>query len=71
MEERICLSRNPSKYRCVILTLSCPKKWFCGVKLWQRSYHEHVIRNEHDYREIWEYIENDPEKRAEDRHHAE
>ena len=25
--------------------------------LWQRSYYEHIIRNEQEYREIWEYID--------------
>ena len=26
-------------------------------KIWQRSYHDHIIRGERDYREIWEYID--------------
>ena len=38
--------------------------------LWQRSFHEHVIRNEHDYREIWEYIDTNPARWAEDRYYA-
>lgn len=29
-------------------------------KLWQRSYYEHIIRNEDDYLSIAEYIENNP-----------
>ena len=37
--------------------------------LWQRSYHEHVIRNEDDYRQIWEYIDTNPAKWAEDRYY--
>ena len=28
-----------------------------GAKLWQRSYHDHIIRNEKDYQRIWEYID--------------
>ncbi len=40
-------------------------------KLWQRSYHEHVIRGENDYHEIWAYIDNNPAKWAEDRYYAE
>ena len=36
------------------------------LPLWQRSFHEHVIRNEHDYREIWEYVDANPAKWAED-----
>ncbi len=26
-------------------------------KIWQRSYHDHIIRGEKDYQEIWEYID--------------
>ena len=43
----------------------------CGMQLWQRSYHEHVIRGESDYREIWEYIDTNPAKWAEDRYYQE
>ena len=28
--------------------------------LWQRSFYEHIIRNEEDFLRIWEYIENNP-----------
>ena len=31
-------------------------------KLFQRSYYDHVIRNQQDYDEIWQYIENNPRK---------
>lgn len=27
-----------------------------GKQLWQRSYHDHIIRDEKDYLRIWEYI---------------
>ena len=33
-----------------------------GEKLFQRSYYDHVIRNQRDYGEIWQYIENNPLK---------
>ena len=29
-----------------------------GISIWQRSYHDHVIRDENDYKKIWEYIDN-------------
>ncbi|WP_260448556.1 transposase [Bibersteinia trehalosi] len=29
-------------------------------KLWQRSYYEHIIRNEYAYKHIQQYIENNP-----------
>ena len=25
--------------------------------IWQRSYHDHIIRGEEDYKKIWEYID--------------
>ena len=37
-----------------------------GQDIWQRSFHEHVIRNENDYREIGEYIDANPSKWADD-----
>lgn len=33
-----------------------------GARLFQRSYYDHVIRNQKDYDEIWEYIDNNPRK---------
>ena len=35
-----------------------------GGSIFQRSYHDHVIRNQRDYDEVWEYIENNPRKWA-------
>ncbi len=36
-------------------------KRFCnhnyGKNIWQRSFHDHIIRNEKDYQKIWEYID--------------
>lgn len=31
-------------------------------KLWQRSFHDHIVRGEQDYREIWLYIDENPQK---------
>ena len=30
--------------------------------IWQRSYYDHIIRNERDYLEIWQYIDENPLK---------
>ena len=49
------------------------KRWAsrqAGFGLWQKSYHVHVIRNEADYRQIWEYIDTNPAKWAEDRYYS-
>ncbi len=41
-------------------------KRFCNKEydnnIWQRSYYDHVIRNQEDYNEIFEYIDNNPKK---------
>ena len=33
-----------------------------GESIFQRSYYDHVIRNQQDYNEVWEYIDNNPLK---------
>ncbi|MBE7012486.1 MAG: hypothetical protein E7416_00190 [Ruminococcaceae bacterium] len=33
-----------------------------GNSIWQRSFHDHIIRGEKDYRKIWEYIDTNPLK---------
>ena len=40
-----------------------------GKKLWQRSYYDHIIRNEEDYLNVWEYINNNPAKWTEDKYY--
>ena len=39
-----------------------------GRPIWQKSFYDHGIRNQQDYDEIWEYIENNPRKWFLDRH---
>ncbi len=45
-------------------------KRFCnrdiGENIFQRSYHDHIIRNEADYLKIWEYIDNNPARWKDD-----
>lgn len=38
-----------------------------GFPVWQKGFHDHVVRGKDDYREIWEYIENNPVKWADDK----
>lgn len=40
-----------------------------GRPLWQKGYHDHIIRNEADYRRIWQYIDTNPAKWREDCYH--
>ena len=37
-----------------------------GYHVWQRSFHDHVVRGEQDYREIWNYIDQNPLRWRED-----
>ncbi len=43
----------------------CTHEWhrmgYAGP-LWQRSFYDHIVRNEDEYREISEYIDNNPAK---------
>ena len=34
--------------------------------IWQRSFHDHIIRGEKDYLKIWNYIDTNPQKWRED-----
>lgn len=37
-----------------------------GWSIWQKLFHDHVVRNEKDYLKIWEYIEHNPSRWKED-----
>ncbi len=37
-----------------------------GTEVWQRSFHDHIIRNQVQYERIWQYIENNPLRWQED-----
>lgn len=30
------------------------------MEVWQRSYYDHIIRNEREYQEIWQYVDTNP-----------
>ena len=40
-----------------------------GKPIWQKSLYDHGIRNQQDYDEIWQYIQNNPLKYALNRTH--
>ena len=37
-----------------------------GVSIWQKLFHDHVIRGEQDYLKIWEYIYSNPARWKDD-----
>ena len=63
-------SRAPSPTNALIPHFVSTLKRFChrdaGIALFQRSYHDHVIRDEEDYLRIWQYVENNPARWRED-----
>lgn len=42
------------------------RKTYPGMKIWQRSFHDHIIRNQAGYEKIWNYIEGNPQKWEDD-----
>ncbi len=49
-----------------LTTRLCKKSGYNEKRLFQRSFHDHIIRNERDYQKIWEYIETNPIRWKED-----
>ncbi len=46
----------------------------CGLlskdsKLWQTSYHDHIVRGREDYQNIWEYIDTNVQRWEKDRYY--
>ena len=42
------------------------RKDFPGLRVWQRSFHDHVIRDQRGYEKIWLYIEGNPQNWSKD-----
>ena len=63
-------SKAPPPTNAVIPHFVSTFKRFChndiGEQIFQRSYHDHIIRGDADYLKIWEYIHNNPAKWKED-----
>ena len=59
-------SWTPSPTNSVVSKFVSTFKRFCnnefGENIWQRSYHDHIIRGEKDYRNIWEYIDTNVQR---------
>lgn len=64
------LSRTPAPTNAAvpsfISTLKRRVNRAIGENIWQRSYHDHVIRDEADYLRIWDYIDTNPIKWQDD-----
>ena len=40
-----------------------------GISIWQRSFYDHIIRDENDYLRIWDYIDTNPLKWSSDEYY--
>ena len=63
-------SKSPSPTNNIIShTVSTLKRFInheVGNNIFQRSFHDHIIRDEADYLKIWNYIDTNPQKWNED-----
>ena len=63
-------SRTPAPTNHIIPQYISTLKRFCnrqaGESLFQRSYHDHVIRDQRDYDMMWQYIDTNPARWEED-----
>ena len=41
-------------------------KLYPDMQIWQRSFHDHIIRNQKEYEKIWEYVQYNTQKWEED-----
>ena len=42
----------------------------CGFSVWQRSFHDQIIRDEDEYLRIWQYIDENPINWKDDEYHV-
>ena len=50
-------------------TCECWQQGYIEKQLFQTSYYEHVIRNQAEYEQIWNYIDQNPKKWTLDRYY--
>ena len=62
--KRLTVSEIIGQYKMsVTKQIRCHKP---GMQVWQRSFHDHIIRNQESYEKIWNYVEYNDQKWTED-----
>lgn len=62
--EKNTLSRVIGQYKMAVTkNIHCVNP---NIIVWQRSFYDHIIRNQHSYEKIWQYISDNPRKWEED-----
>ena len=64
----LLIQREPDGRPMVAPTVSTVMQQFKGIvskqlsrSIWQKSFHDHVVRTEHGYAQIWQYIDTNPQ----------
>ena len=72
-EERrtLCAPTSPVSIPRVVKAMKEAVTKTIGYSVWHRSYHDHIIRSEEDYLNIWTYIDTNPAKWTEDCYYKE
>ncbi len=65
-KEKISVSPQNAEIPKLISTLKRFVNRKIGYNIWQRSYHDHIVRNEKEYNNIWEYVEYNASKWKDD-----
>ncbi len=61
------LGKTVGAYKSLVIR-ECKKQGLIENSFWQRGYYEHVVRTEQDLTEIIKYIDENPDKWAEDKY---
>ena len=65
-----CIWEIPARYPHISVapTVSTVMQQFKGIvskqlsrSIWQKSFHDHIVRTEHGYAQIWQYIDTNPQ----------
>lgn len=67
---RLQILGNICAFKSITTKLSNKNDNIKGRKIWHRSFHDHIIRNEGEYQKIWEYIDTNPLKWQLDCYHT-
>ena len=59
------ISNVVGKYKAAV-TRTVGNIFMHSEKIWQASFYDHIIRNEDDYKRIWQYIADNPARWTED-----
>lgn len=59
-------SMNAPTVSNVIRLMKCAASRDAGISLWQKGFHDHIIRSDSDYLAAWNYLDGNPSKWFED-----